>query len=74
MACSLLDWRGPSEHCYLPTGVHRRRLCGHALGCASFGARYTVAGKTWGLSGQLDGQIGRLHKPAAPYSVFFWHC
>jgi hypothetical protein len=39
-----------------------------------FEARVAVAGKTWGLSGQLDGQIGRLHKPAAPYSVFFWHC
>ena len=39
-----------------------------------FEARVAVAGKPWGLSGQLDGQIGGLHKPAASCSVFFWHC
>ena len=39
-----------------------------------FEARVAVAGKAYGLSGQLDGQIGRVHKPAASCSVFFWHC
>jgi hypothetical protein len=44
----------PAERPHLTTGVHRHRATrGPALGVASGGARYAVAGRACGLCGQL---------------------
>ena len=56
----------PSAQCHLPTGVHRRRRRPRPWLRARGRARSTVAGRAWGLDGQLTGGLGadaRVRKP-----------